>query len=349
MGCLCRCCCKKKRININNISPLINKNIPNFKQIKVLGKGKFGKVFLVENIETKKLYAMKRIKKSDITDEQLINQIKDEQKILKELSHPFILKLHYSYQDNQNLYLITDFMQGGDLHNLLSKAIQLKENKAKFYLSEILLGLEYIHKNNLIYRDLKPENILIDKDGHIKISDFGLSKILNDNNNITYTLCGTSYYKAPEINLGKGYNKMCDFWSFGIIMFEMICGFKPFDVKNGNIIIDYDNLNIKFIDEIKDSSKDLILKLLVVNPEYRLGFNSIDDIKKHDFFKGIDFNKVFEKKEIPPFIPQIQNDFDLKYFNSKYTEMELHNFDTEDFLNVNIDNNEFEGYSYSED
>jgi serine/threonine protein kinase len=349
MGCLCRCCCKKKRININNISPLINKNIPNFKQIKVLGKGKFGKVFLVENIETKKLYAMKRIKKSDITDEQLINQIKDEQKILKELSHPFILKLHYSYQDNQNLYLITDFMQGGDLHNLLSKAIQLKENKAKFYLSEILLGLEYIHKNNLIYRDLKPENILIDKDGHIKISDFGLSKILNDNNNITYTLCGTSYYKAPEINLGKGYNKMCDFWSFGIIMFEMICGFKPFDVKNGNIIIDYDNLNIKFIDEIKDSSKDLILKLLVVNPEYRLGFNSIDDIKKHDFFKGIDFNKVFEKKEIPPFIPQIQNDFDLKYFNSKFTSMELQSFDSETILNNNNDNKEFEGFSYYED
>ena len=349
MGCLCHCCCKKKRININNISPLINKNIPNFKQIKVLGKGKFGKVFLVENIETKKLYAMKRIKKSDIINEQLINQIKDEQKILKELSHPFILKLHYSYQDNQNLYLITDFMQGGDLHNLLSKAIQLKENKAKFYLSEILLGLEYIHKNNLIYRDLKPENILIDKDGHIKISDFGLSKILNDNNNITYTLCGTSYYKAPEINLGKGYNKMCDFWSFGIIMFEMICGFKPFDVKNGNIIIDYDNLNIKFIDEIKDSSKDLILKLLVVNPEYRLGFNSIDDIKKHDFFKGIDFNKVFEKKEIPPFIPQIQNDFDLKYFNSKFTSMELQSFDSETILNNNNDNKEFEGFSYYED
>ena len=292
---------------------------------------------------------MKRIKKSDITDEQLINQIKDEQKILKELSHPFILKLHYSYQDNQNLYLITDFMQGGDLHNLLSKAIQLKENKAKFYLSEILLGLEYIHKNNLIYRDLKPENILIDKDGHIKISDFGLSKILNDNNNITYTLCGTSYYKAPEINLGKGYNKMCDFWSFGIIMFEMICGFKPFDVKNGNIIINYDNLNIKFIDEIKDSSKDLILKLLVVNPEYRLGFNSIDDIKKHDFFKGIDFNKVFEKKEIPPFIPQIQNDFDLKYFNSKFTSMELQSFDSETILNNNNDNKEFEGFSYYED
>ena len=349
MGCLFKCFRKKKEININNISPLINKNIPNFKQIKVLGKGKFGKVFLVENIETKKLYAMKRIKKSDITDEQLINQIKDEQKILKELSHPFILKLHYSYQDNQNLYLITDFMQGGDLHNLLSKAIQLKENKAKFYLSEILLGLEYIHKNNLIYRDLKPENILIDKDGHIKISDFGLSKILNDNNNITYTLCGTSYYKAPEINLGKGYNKMCDFWSFGIIMFEMICGFKPFDVKNGNIIIDYDNLNIKFIDEIKDSSKDLILKLLVVNPEYRLGFNSIDDIKKHDFFKGIDFNKVFEKKEIPPFIPQIQNDFDLKYFNSKFTSMELQSFDSETILNNNNDNKEFEGFSYYED
>ncbi len=349
MGCLFKCFRKKKEININNISPLLDNKKRNFKQLKVIGKGKFGKVFLVQETETKKLYAMKRIKKSDIKDKQLIHQIKEEQKILKELNHPFILKLYYSFQDNNNLYLITDFMQGGELKSLLSKSIQLKENKAKFYLSEILLALEYMHKNNLIYRDLKPENILIDEKGHIKLSDFGISKILNENNK-TYTLCGTSYYKAPEINLGKGYDRMCDFWSFGIIMFEMICGFKPFDINNNKeLIIDYDNLNIPFIDDIKYSSKDLIMKLLVVNPKERLGFNSVDDIKNHEFFKNVDFNKVLSKKEIPPFIPKIEHDLDLKYFNSKYTEMELHNFDTEDFLNVNIDNNEFEGYSYSED
>ena len=349
MGCLCNCCRKKKKMNINKISPLIEKTISNFKQIKVLGQGKYGKVFLVQETESKKLYAMKRIKKPDITNIHLINQIKEEQKIFKQLNHPFILKLYYSFQDNNNLYLITDFMQGGELKSLLSKSIQLKENKAKFYLSEILLALEYMHKNNLIYRDLKPENILIDEKGHIKLSDFGISKILNENNK-TYTLCGTSYYKAPEINLGKGYDRMCDFWSFGIIMFEMICGFKPFDINNNKeLIIDYDNLNIPFIDDIKYSSKDLIMKLLVVNPKERLGFNSVDDIKNHEFFKNVDFNKVLSKKEIPPFIPKIEHDLDLKYFNSKYTEMELHNFDTEDFLNVNIDNNEFEGYSYSED
>ena len=348
MGCLCKCCRKRKKMNINKIAPLIEKTISNFKQIKVLGQGKFGKVFLVQETESKKLYAMKRIKKPDITNIHLINQIKEEQKILKQLNHPFILKLHYSFQDNNNLYLITDFMQGGDLHSLLSKSIQLKENKAKFYLSEILLALEYMHKNNLIYRDLKPENILIDENGHIKLSDFGLSKILNENNK-TYTLCGTSYYKAPEINLGKGYDRMCDFWSFGIIMFEMICGFKPFDINNNKeLIIDYDNLNIHFIDDINYSSKDLIMKLLVVNPKERLGFNSVDDIKNHQFFKNVDFNKVLSKKEIPPFIPKIEHDLDLKYFNSKYTEMDLRSLG-EDFLNVNIDNNLFEGYSYSED
>ena len=353
MGCLFKCFRKKKEININNISPLLDNKKRNFKQLKVIGKGKFGKVFLVQETETKKLYAMKRIKKSDIKDKQLINQIKEEQKILKELNHPFILKLNYSFQCNNNLYLISDFMQGGELHFLLSKSIQLKEKQAKFYLSEILLGLEYIHKNNIIYRDLKPENILIDKNGHIKLSDFGLPKILNENNDITYTFCGTSYYQAPEINLGKGYDRMCDFWSFGIIMFEMICGYKPFDInEKKKVIIDYNNLIISFIDDIKDSSKNLIKKLLVVNPKERIGFNSIDDIKNHDFFKNVDFNKVLSKEEIPPFIPQIDNDLDLKYFDTKFTDMELQSFENGDFLNNDDngnDNNEFEGFSYSED
>ena len=122
MGCFFKCFCKKKEININNISPLLDYKKQNFKQLKVIGKGKFGKVFLVQETETKKLYAMKRIKKSDIKDKQLINQIKEEQKILKELNHPFILKLNYSFQCNNNLYLISDFMQGGELHFLLSKS-----------------------------------------------------------------------------------------------------------------------------------------------------------------------------------------------------------------------------------
>ena len=354
MGCCCCCKDKTKFDESTPIEPLSLKiSIGKFKQLKVIGKGAFGKVFLVQKENTNEYYAMKRLKKSELKNKKQKEHILNERDTLIKLNHPFIVKLYYAFQDENNLYFITEFMQGGQLFTYLKNNAQLKTKQAKFYLSEILLGLEYIHKNNIIYRDLKPENILIDKNGHIKLSDFGLSKILNENNDITYTFCGTSYYQAPEINLGKGYDRMCDFWSFGIIMFEMICGYKPFDInEKKKVIIDYNNLTISFIDDIKDSSKDLIKKLLVVNPKERIGFNSIDDIKNHDFFKNVDFNKVLSKEEIPPFIPQIDNDLDLKYFDTKFTDMELQSFENGDFLNNDDngnDNNEFEGFSYSED
>ena len=337
------CCCKKYKNEIKNLSSLIHVSLSDFKQLKVLGKGKYGKVFLVEHIETKKLFAMKRLKKSDITNLKKIEHIKTERNLLENLNHPFIVKLYYAFQDKENLYFVTDFMQGGEFFSFLSKSVQLKEKQARFYLSEILLALEYIHNNKCIYRDLKPENILIDKDGHLKLSDFGLSKILNENN-FAYTICGTPEYEAPEIYKNIGYDKMCDWWSFGIIMFEMIEGYIPFKGK-----INDNNLNIMFSDNRREVTKDLIMKLLVLDPKKRLGFNGIHEIKNHKFFDGVNFDNILNKKEKPPFIPAFKDKFDLRYFNSKYTEMDIESFCDNSIMETkdNDPNNSFfEGFSY---
>ena len=173
------CCCKKYKNEIKNLSSLIHVSLSDFKQLKVLGKGKYGKVFLVEHIETKKLFAMKRLKKSDITNLKKIEHIKTERNLLVKLNSSFIVTLYYAFQDKIHLYIVTEFMQGGELFFHLYRETFFENEKAKFYAAEIILALNYIHSNNMIYRDLKPENILLGKDGHIKLTDFGMCKILS--------------------------------------------------------------------------------------------------------------------------------------------------------------------------
>ena len=346
--CRCCCCCKKEEPKIDDIEPLgpitVNSSVGKFKELKVIGKGSYGKVFLVQKENTNELYAMKRLKKSDLKHEKQKEHTKNERNSLVNLTHPFIVKLFYAFQDDIYLYFITEFMQGGQLFSYLIKNPQLKTNQAKFYLSEILLSLQYIHENNYIYRDLKPENILIGKDGHIKLSDFGFSKLVTEEK--VYTICGTPSYEAPEIFKKKGYDKMVDWWSFGVIMFEMLAGYRPFEIEKREI---NDSLyeNIIWCDDIKEDAKDLISKLLVIEPTMRIGYNSIDEIKRHNFFKSVDFDKVLKKEIEPPFIPNIEGDFDLKYFSSQFTEMELETFANDIIMKqtVKSDGN-FEGFSY---
>ena len=346
MGCCCCCKDKTKFDESTPIEPLSLKiSIGKFKQLKVIGKGAFGKVFLVQKENTNEYYAMKRLKKSELKNKKQKEHILNERDTLIKLNHPFIVKLYYAFQDENNLYFITEFMQGGQLFTYLKNNAQLKTKQAKFYLSEILLALQYMHENNYIYRDLKPENILIGKDGHIKLSDFGFSKLVTDE--LVFTICGTPSYEAPEINKKQGYDKMCDWWSFGIIMFEMLSGYKPFDIEKRNTIRDNIYENITWCDDIKDDAKDLISKLLVVEPNLRIGYHSIDDIRKHKFFENVDFDKVLKKEIEPPFIPEIKDEKDLKYFNPKYTQMELQTFANEKIIDDNDKNNSiYEGFSF---
>ncbi len=365
-------CCKKNQLNSLNISSsqqnsLIpsetkstsssinlelnvtpNATLEDFSQLKVLGRGAFGKVVLVRLEKNKKLYAMKILKKEIVIKRKQVNHTMTERSLLEKLNHPFIVKLIYAFQDKEKLYFITEFMQGGELFFHLRRNPQYKEKSVKFYMSEILLAIDYMHKNNFIYRDLKPENILIDKYGHIKLTDFGLSKLLDEEEQKTYTLCGTAEYLAPEIIFEKGYDKTCDWFSFGVVLFEMLCGVHPFKQKKGKFNPQIYKMKIQIPENISKSAKDLIEKLLNSNPRERIGYNGSEEIMNHEFFKDIDFDKVIIKQYKPPFIPKLDSEGDLRYFDKGFTEENVESFPDKKILENNGKslNDEFIGFSY---
>ena len=304
---------QSNRISTRSSLESSNISLDDFKTLKTLGKGSFGKVYLVKNINTDKIYAMKVLDKQFVIQKKQISHTKTERIALEKLKHPFIVKLRYAFQDIKNLYFITEFLQGGELFFHLRKNSGYKEKAVKFYMSQVLLALEFMHNNNYIYRDLKPENIMIDREGNIKLTDFGLSKIMKPNET-TYTLCGTAEYLAPEILFGQGYDKTCDWFSFGVVIFELFCGYHPFRSKNKKIDPTIYLRKTYIPDKVPKDAKDLIEKLFANNPKKRLGYKSADEVKNHPFFKDIDFNKVLNKEYKPPFVPKLDSETDLKYF-----------------------------------
>jgi serine/threonine protein kinase len=242
------------------------------------------------------------------------------------------MKLNYAFKTKKALYLITQFMSGGELKFHIYKDNYLEEEKVKFYAAEIILGLNYLHQNNCIYRDLKPENVLIGKDGHIKLTDFGLSKLCEDFSCKTKTLCGTPEYLAPEILFEKNYGIEVDWWSLGVIIYEMLSGYLPFKILPGERISkELYEKKVKMFSHFTKEAKDLIKKLLRVNPEKRIGFNQI---KNHNFFKGINWDNIESKKVVPPFIPDENQSSSFNYFNSE-KELNLVLFEHQKFLNEN--------------
>ena len=310
--------------------PSISMN--DFQPLKLVGKGSFGKVILVKYFENNKIYAMKILKKEEIIKRKQINHTKTERLILEKLNHPFIAKLKFAFQDEQKLYLVTEFMQGGELYFHLKRNSYFKEKAVKFYTSQILLAIEYLHNNGYIYRDLKPENILIDKDGNVKLTDFGLSKMVLNDKSTTDTICGTPEYLAPEIFRQQSYTKCVDWFSFGILLYEMICGNFPFKLKNRKIEENTYDTKIEYPEKMSMEARDTIGKLLQIDPEKRLGYNSSEEIKKSAFFKDMDFDKVYNKEYKPPFKPKLIGDLDLKYFDINFTEG---NIDSDENLIVN--------------
>ncbi len=294
-----------------------------FQVIKMLGKGAFGKVLLVYNEELKKYFAMKTLKKDYIKKYQQTKHTKEERKILEKIDYPFISKLYYAFQNDKKLYMITEYMPGGEMFYHLHNNEHFSENKARFYIAEIVLAIDHLHKNNILYRDLKPENILLDELGHIKLTDFGLSKIMNNiEKDKTYTICGTPIYVAPEVLTGQGYNKLVDWWSLGVLLYEFLAGYSPY--KEARIKIDIKIYKKKLEQDplISDSAFDLIQKLCTFDVNKRIGKN-VSDIKNHVFFKDIDWIKL-EKKEItPPYKPKIKYAGDVGNFDTMFTEMSL--------------------------
>jgi len=286
----------------DSITPKKRKaGLRDFNILKLLGRGSFGKVYLVQKKDNKKLYALKTLKKVDVLKKNQINSVKIEKEVLQKADNPFIVKLRYSFQDHTTLYFVMEYCPGGELFKHLRRKGKFDEDTVRFYASEVILAIQYLHENlNVIYRDLKPENVLLDVNGHIKLTDFGLSK----EGEKTYTFCGTPEYLAPEILAGKGHGKEVDWWTLGCLIYEMICGYPPFSDRVKTKM--YDNIaqNKFTIPEfLPESLKDLINRLLVKDPTQRLGANGAEEIKNHVFFKNVDWDEVETMTTKAPIIP----------------------------------------------
>ena len=323
---------REKSMTCNNITTqikdgnIILKDISkkDFKIIKVIGRGSFGKVLLVKYLKDDRMYAMKILKKAEIKNTKQIIHTKTEREILARVDHDLIVKLKFAFQTVEKLYLVTDFMQGGELFYHLHLEGRFNENKTRFYVCEIILALEYLHNCQIIYRDLKPENILLDAYGHVKLADFGLSKfILSNDNNKAFTVCGPPEYLAPEILSGLGYDQTVDWWSLGILIFEMLCGSSPFKYdRQSKLEISLYEKKVEIPFYFSESSSSLVHSLLQIEPSNRLGYgkNDAKDIKNHEFFNGINWNDVAKKNIPTPFRPVLKSSDDLVYFDKIFTE-----------------------------
>uniref|UniRef100_A0A4W5QHU0 non-specific serine/threonine protein kinase n=1 Tax=Hucho hucho TaxID=62062 RepID=A0A4W5QHU0_9TELE len=295
-----------------------------FELLKVLGQGSYGKVFLVRKIrgsDRGQLYAMKVLRKATLKVRDRVRS-KMERDILAEVNHPFIVKLHYAFQTEGKLYLILDFLRGGDLFTRLSKEVMFTEEDVKFYLAELALALDHLHSLGIIYRDLKPENILLDEEGHIKITDFGLSKEATDHDKRAYSFCGTIEYMAPEVVNRRGHTQSADWWSFGVLMFEMLTGSLPFqgkDRKETMVLILKAKLGMPQF--LSPEVQSLIRALFKRNPANRLGAgpDGVEEIKRHNFFGNIDWNKLYRREIKPPFKPAVGRPEDTFHFDPEFT------------------------------
>ena len=330
-------CCEKKKQeqlieNSENNKQEDNENdyenlklsYSDFEPLKLLGTGSFGRVILVRYTKNNALYAMKILSKTQIKLKKQEEHTKTERNLMVKVNCPFVVNIKFAFQDESKLYIVSDFMQGGDMfYHLHSKNKKFPESTAKFYIIELILGLEFLHKNNVIYRDLKPENILMDIEGHIKISDFGLSKILEEPDDKAYTLCGTPQYISPEILKNKGYDKTIDWWALGCFLYEMLTGTLPFRIPKGNKINPkiYEE-PLRFPPDINPQAINLINKLLIPNPKKRLGAgpNDAKSIKEHPYFKEVDWEKYWKKEIEPPFVPELTSEIDLRYFDKMFTD-----------------------------
>ncbi|KAL8912585.1 MAG: hypothetical protein Q9171_002449 [Xanthocarpia ochracea] len=297
-----------------------------FQIIKLIGRGTFGQVYLVRKKDTQRLYAMKVLSKKVIVQKKEVAHTLGERNILVRTAmaeSPFIVGLKFSFQTTTDLYLVTSYMSGGELFWHLQKAGRFNEGRAKFYIAELILALQHLHKYDIVYRDLKPENILLDANGHIALCDFGLSKANLTKDDTTNTFCGTTEYLAPEVLLDEqGYTTMVDFWSLGVLVFEMCCGWSPFYADDTQQM--YKNIafgKVRFPrDALSNEGRSFVKGLLNRNPRHRLGaINDAEDLKAHPFFADTDWDALANKTIVPPFKPQLKSVLDTSNFDPEFT------------------------------
>lgn len=324
-------------------------SIEDFDLLKVVGKGSFGKVMQVKKFDTQRIYALKTLRKAHIVSRSEVNHTLAERTVLAHIDNPFIVPLKFSFQSPEKLYLVLAFVNGGELFHHLQREGRFDLNRSRFYCAELLCALECLHEYNVIYRDLKPENILLDYTGHIALCDFGLCKLNMTGQEKTNTFCGTPEYLAPELLLGQGYTKVVDWWTLGVLFYEMLTGLPPFYDQDTNEM--YRKIlqePLRFPDDMDREARSLLTKLLNRDPKKRLGVNGAGEIKAHPFFAQIDWKRLMNKKYAAPFKPAVESATDTSNFDAEFTnEVPTDSVVEKDFYLSDSVQKQFGGWTYT--
>jgi serine/threonine protein kinase len=324
--------------------------LEDFDLLKVLGKGGFGKVMLVRKKGTTDIFAMKVLKKEAVIRRNQVAHTKTETHILKQIRHPFLTRMYFAFQNEGKLYMVLNYLPGGELFYRLKREGRFSVERVRLYTAEIALGLGHLHSLDMIYRDPKPENILLDEVGHVCLTDFGLSKEMVTTANAARTFCGTPEYLAPEILQGIGHGKAVDWWSLGTLVFEMLTGLPPFYSRNMNHM--YEKIlkaELRCPTYLGNDVKSLIELLLIRDPLKRLGSGpgDIKELEKHQFFSPISFEKVFNKEYTPIYKPNVGGETDVANFDPQFTQ-EAAIDSVVDASALAGQSNQFEGFTYED-
>ncbi|KAI8364654.1 kinase-like domain-containing protein [Radiomyces spectabilis] len=298
-------CCKQEEVDFTG-----EVELSHFYLLRVIGKGAFGKVRIVQHKQTLCEYALKYISKERAIELQATNNIIAERRLLQRIEYPLIVNLRYAFHDEANLFMVLDLMLGGDLRFHLDRQGALSELQVRFYVADIALALYYLHQRRIAHRDIKPDNILLDSKGHAHLSDFNVATQFDDARPLRWSCAGSLAYMAPEILAEKGYNTTVDWWSLGILAYELLFDKRPFtgttsdELKQAilqNSFMFPENVE----DQVSQACIDFISGLLVKSPFHRLGCgeNGFEDLKNHPWFDGLDWRAMETKEAIPPFMP----------------------------------------------
>jgi len=335
-------------------------SLADFDLIKVIGRGSYAKVLMVELKSTKRIYAMKVIKKELVTDDEDIDWVQTEKHVFETASnHPFLVGLHSCFQTASRLFFVIEFVRGGDLMFHMQRQRRLPEEHARFYSAEICLALNYLHERGIIYRDLKLDNVLLDHEGHIKLTDYGMCKEGIRTGDTTSTFCGTPNYIAPEILRAEDYGFSVDWWALGVLLYEMLAGRSPFDIVGATDNPDQNTEDylfqvilektIRIPRSLSVKAASILKGFLNKNPADRLGCNrdhGFMEIMTHPFFKTIEWELLEQKQIPPPYRPRLESERDLANFPPEFTDEPVQLTPDDPSIIGKIDQTEFDGFEY---
>jgi len=335
-------------------------SLMDFDLIKVIGRGSYAKVLMVELKSTKRIYAMKVIKKELVTDDEDIDWVQTEKHVFETASnHPFLVGLHSCFQTASRLFFVIEFVRGGDLMFHMQRQRRLPEEHARFYSAEICLALNYLHDRGIIYRDLKLDNVLLDHEGHIKLTDYGMCKEGIRAGDTTSTFCGTPNYIAPEILRAEDYGFSVDWWALGVLLYEMLAGRSPFDIVGATDNPDQNTEDylfqvilektIRIPRSLSVKAASILKGFLNKNPADRLGCHrdsGFTEIMTHPFFKTIEWELLEQKQIPPPYRPRLESERDLANFPPEFTDEPVQLTPDDPSIIGKIDQTEFDGFEY---